>query len=167
MHASVEDVGERQRKQVRLRSAEVPIERHPGRLRGCVRRGERNAEDGIGSQPRLVGGAVELDQGGVDRRLVGDVCADELWRDLVENVPDRLLHPLATVASGVSVPELQRLVLTGRRAGGHDCRAASGLGVGGDGDGRVAAGVENLEGAQSGELNHPRGKSSRGRMLKP
>ena len=114
MDAAVEDVRERQRQEVRLRAAEVSIERDTHRAGGRVRRRERYAEDRVGAEPRLVGRAVELDEGCVEGGLVGDVGADDLRRDLVEDVEDRLLHALAAVARGIAVAQLQRLVLAGR-----------------------------------------------------
>ena len=114
--AAVEDVRERQRQQVRLCAAQVAVQRNLHRVGGRMRRGERDAEDRVGAEARLVGGAIELDQGRVERGLVGDVGAHDLRGDLVEDVVDRLLHALAAVPRRIAVPQLQRLVLAGRRS---------------------------------------------------
>ena len=58
VRAAVEDVGEGQGQQVRLRAAQVAVERHAGGLGGRVRHGERDAQQGVGAEPRLVWSSV-------------------------------------------------------------------------------------------------------------
>jgi hypothetical protein len=85
--------------------------------------GRRNAQDGVGAELGLVGGAVQVNHGLVDAALVGGVEAGQCRCDLVDDSVNRLLDTLAEVASLVSVAELNGLVFTGGGTGGN-CRAA-------------------------------------------
>ena len=67
---------------------------------------------------RLVVGAVEVEHQLVDAALVERVEALERVGDLVVDETDGLADALAAVAVA-AVTELDRLVLPGRRAGGH------------------------------------------------
>jgi hypothetical protein len=59
-------------------------------LGGRLRRRERDAEDGIRPEPRLVARPVELDQRSVERTLVVRIEAADGLRDLALDVPDGL-----------------------------------------------------------------------------
>jgi hypothetical protein len=54
-------------------AAEIPEERDAGFVRRGLRGGERDAENGVGTEPALVRRAVELDQPPVDSFLVRGV----------------------------------------------------------------------------------------------
>ena len=73
----------------------------------------------------------------------------------VAHVLDRLEHALAEVARRVAVAQLERLVLAGRRARGHD-RAAERAAVEADldFDGRVATGIQDFAGVEPDDLGH-------------
>ena len=68
MRAAVEDVHHRHRQDVRALAAEVAPQRQPLLGGRGVRGGQRDAEDRVGAEPRLVRRAVELDQRAVERR---------------------------------------------------------------------------------------------------
>ena len=128
-------------------AAEVPVERLPGRVRRCLRTGERNAEDGVGAEIRLVGGAVEFDHAAVDLRLLAGIHAEHRGADAVLDVEHGLLDALAVETLRVAVTQFQRLARTGRGTGGHR-RAADGAVVEDDIalDGRVATRIDDLAG---------------------
>ena len=77
-------------------------------------RRQRHAQDRVGAQLALVGRAVQLQQPAVDARLVGDVLAQQVGRDEVDDVLDRGQDALAAVAALVAVAQLDRLVGAGR-----------------------------------------------------
>ena len=113
-------------------------------LGGGLGGGERAAENGVRTEPALRRGAVEVDHRGVQLALVLGEKACEETRELAVHVLDGARHALAE--PGVAaVAELDRLVFSGRRAGGYG-RAAerAGLEPDVDLDRRVAPGVENL-----------------------
>ena len=150
MGAAVEDVHHRHREDVRVvaRGAvelgDVGVERHARVGRGGAGDRERDAEDRVGAEPRLVRRPVELAQRLVDRRLVGGARAGERLRDRVVDVADRRRHALAAPALA-AVAKLGRLELAGRCAGrdrGAAERAAVEPDV--DLDRRVAPRVEDL-----------------------
>src|SRR5690606_1121082 len=108
------------------------------------RHGEGHAEDGVGAEPPLVVGAVELDELLVDRPLLRAVEPDERVANLAVHVVDGTGHALATEAL-VAVAQLDRLVLAGR---GPRRDHGAALGARHEMDlhlhRRVAAGVEDL-----------------------
>ena len=91
--AAVEDVHHRHRQQVRGRAAEVAEQGQPGALGRGACGGERDPEDGVGAERRLVGGAVELDQLLVEQALLAGLEADDLVGD-----------PSSTAATAFSTP---------------------------------------------------------------
>ena len=101
-------------------------------------------EDGVGAEPGLVVGAVEVDQDAVDVALVERVEPDERVVDLAVDVADRVEHALAAEAVA-AVAQLDRLELPRRRAGRDDGAAARpAVEDDLDLDRRVAARVEDL-----------------------
>ena len=149
VRAAVEDVHHRHGQQVGVGPADVAVERQPGRLGRGLGDGERGAEDGVGAEVGLVGGAVELDHGLVDLALVVGAETLDGRADLLDHRVDGLLHALAEVAVA-AVAQLDGLELPGRRAARHG-RTAEGTVVEQhlDLDGGVAARVEDLAGADS------------------
>jgi hypothetical protein len=140
--AAVDDVHHRRRQDARRGPADIAIELQVGGFGRRLGDRQRNAEDRVGAEPRLVGRAVEGDHRLVDLDLLLGLEA----ADGVENVAgdrfDRLLDALAAVAALVAVAQLDRLVGAGRgarRHGGAAHRAVFEHDV--DLDGRVAAAV--------------------------
>src|SRR5690606_6735861 len=122
---------------------------------GGLRDGERDAEDRVRAELALVGGAVEVDEGGVDEALVLGLEADELRGDVVDHGVDRALDSLAQVAGLVAVTALDGLERTGRRArrhGGAGERPVVQDDL--DLDGRVSAGVEDLARSNGFDAGH-------------
>ena len=98
MGSAVEDVHQREREHVCVRATDVAIE---GQLTlGCrgLRDGQRDPEDRVGAEPRLGVGAVELDQRRVEAALIERLDTDDRFGDLVVDVGDRVLDPLASEA---------------------------------------------------------------------
>ena len=154
VHATVDDVHHRHREHVGVGAPDVAVQRHLQLVGGGLGDGEAGAEDGVGAEPRLVVGAVELDQRGVDRALRQGVEAADLLGDLAVDVGDGVGHGLAAEAIA-AVAELDRLVLAGRRAarhGGPPGRPAGEHDV--DLDGRVPARVEDLAALHVHDLTH-------------
>ncbi|CAB4733571.1 unannotated protein [freshwater metagenome] len=145
--AAVEDVHHRHRQHVRVGTADVAVERQTGRVGSGASHGERDTQDGVGAEGRLVGRAVEVEHRLVDQPLVVGVETLDRGADLVDDRVHGLLDALAGVPIA-AVAQLHRLERTGRRArrhGGASERAVveEDLHL----DGGVAAGVEDLAGA--------------------
>ena len=119
VRAAVDDVQHRHRQDVRLRAADPAVERHACGRGGRLRSGERRAEDRVRAEARLVLGAVERDERGVDRALIGGVEPDQSRRDLRAHVVDRLPYALAEPRAGIAVAKLDRLELAGRGTRRH------------------------------------------------
>ena len=117
--------------------------------------GHGDAEGGVGSQTALAVRTVELDHLAVDARLIADVGSDQGVADLALNIGDGFQYPLAQVTGLVAVPQLECLAGAGGSTRG-DGRATDGA-VRGDHislDGRVAAGIHDLTGADVDDLRH-------------
>ena len=78
--------------------------------RGGVCHRQRDAEQGVGPQPRLVGRAVEGDHRGVDRGLVVDLHAQHDRGDLARDMADGPPDPPAAMTRALRIAELDRLV---------------------------------------------------------
>ena len=135
-------------------AADVAEQRQAGRLGGGLRRGERDAEDRVGAELGLVGGAVEVEHRLVDEALVVGVEADDRAGDRVDDAGDGLLHALAEVALA-AVAQLDGLEGAGGGAAGHG-RATERAVLEEDLhlDGGVAARVEDLAGADCSDDRH-------------
>ncbi len=145
MHPAIDDIHHRHRQHVRGRSADVAVERQPARLGRGLGARHRHAEDGVGSEPALVLGSVELDEGRVDPALILGIHAGKRIEDLAIDGVDRLGDALALVARLVAVAQLDRLVRSRRGARGHRGAAHSPvLEHDVDLDGRVAPAIEDL-----------------------
>ena len=86
--AAVDDVHHRHRQDVGVGAADVAVQRQLQLVGGGLGDGEADAEDGVGAEPGLVVGAVELDQRGVDEPLVEGVDAAQLVGDLAVDEAD-------------------------------------------------------------------------------
>ena len=155
MRAAVEDVHQRHGQDVRVRAAQVLVQRQVGGRGGSVGNREGDAEDGVGAELALVGGAVKVDHGLVDAALVGRVETGQGRGDLVDDGVDGLLDALAEVAALVAVAQFNGLVFAGGGAGGNCC--AADLAVG-EQDfnfyGRVATGIEDFAGVDGIDKRH-------------
>ena len=148
--AAVEDVHHRHRQHVRRLAAEVAPQRLALLGRRGVRGGQRDAEDRVGAQARLVRRAVELDQRAVEA-LPGRRRRARARRSAISPLTLATALRDALAAQAVAaVAQLGGLELAGRGARGHR-RAAGGAGAQRelDLDGRVAAAVEDLAGVDA------------------
>ena len=128
-------------------AAEVLIQRQLAGVRGCLARGQRDAQDGVGAQLAFVLRAIEADHHLVEFPLADGIEADDLGADLGVHVLDGLEHALAQVAALVAVAQLNGLVFTrggSRGHGGSAPGAARKLHL--HLDGGVAARVQDLPG---------------------
>ena len=94
---------------MRAGAAEVAVQRQAGLLGRRLGHRQRHGQHGIGAEPRLVLGAVQIDQGLVDERLLDRVQPDDRFADLGIDVLDRVQHALAEVALRVAVAQFDRL----------------------------------------------------------
>ncbi len=145
VRTAVDDVHHRHGQRLGIRAADVTVEGHAEVVGRSACHGQRNAQNGVGTEVRLGFGAVELDHRRVDAHLIGHVHADDCGSDHLVHVLHGLLHALAQVTALVAVAEFERLVLTGRCAARHggaaECaRHGAHLHL----DGRVTARIEDL-----------------------
>jgi hypothetical protein len=100
----------------------------------------------------LFGVAVQVDEGAVELLDGLEGLADDGFRDRAGDIADRLEHPHAGVAGRIAVSQFDGLAGAGGGAGG-DLGLGTGAVVQGelDLDGRAAARIENLEGAECGD----------------
>ena len=154
VRAAVEDVHHRDRQQVGVGAADVTVERQAGRVGRGAGDGQRDAEDRVGAEVRLVGRAVEVDHRLVDEALVVGVEALERRADLLDDTGHGLLHALAAVRL-LAVAQLDRLERSGRGTA-RDRRAGERTVVQRhlDLDRGVAPRVEDLAGADSFDDRH-------------
>jgi hypothetical protein len=145
--AAVDQVDERHRQDMSV-AVQVPIERLAGGCGAGPGDGERDAEDRVGAEPALVGGAIELDQRRIERPLRGDVEAGERVGDLAVDGIDGAADAEAAEALA-AVAALVGLVGAGRAPGGDVGATAGAVGeVDVHLHGRQAAAVEDLAGPQ-------------------
>ena len=95
MDAAVEDVHHRHRQNPRLRAADIAEQRQAADIRRGFGDRQRNAENGIGAESRLVGRAVERDHRLVDRHLILGVEPGQSIENVAIDGFDRLQHALA------------------------------------------------------------------------
>ena len=115
---TVEDVHHRHREHVGVGAADVAVERQAGGVGRGASDGQRDAEDRVGAEVRLVGRAVEVDHRLVDEALVVGLHAFERRADLGQDTVDGAEDALAEVAVA-AVAQLDRLERSGGGATGH------------------------------------------------
>ena len=143
--AAVEDVHERHGERAGERATEVAVERHTELVGGSVRRGHREAEDGVGAELVLVVGAVEVTEDLVELHLVCSGEADDGGGENLFDVADGLENALAEEALLVAIAELDGLALARGGARGDGCATGRARQKGDiDLNGGVATGVENF-----------------------
>jgi hypothetical protein len=116
VRAAVDDVHHRHRQRHRRGAAEVAVERQASLFGGGASACHRYRQQGIGTEARLVVGAVEIDHGLVDEGLVLDVEADDGFADFCVDVLDCLQHALAQITRLVAVAQFDCLAAAGRCA---------------------------------------------------
>src|SRR6266516_825005 len=143
VEAAAEDVHHRKRKYVT--AAQMPPERNPIRVRCRMRRGDRHSQDRVRTEPGFVGRAVELDQHRIEPPLVERRPSDEGRTDRSPHLRNGCEDAVAIEPACIVIPQLPRLVPTGRstrrHAGPAECAVCQ-LEI--DLDGRTAARIEHL-----------------------
>ena len=145
MFAAVDDVHHRHRQLMGMDAAHIGIQGQRGFFGGGLGRGQADAENGIGAEPRFILGAVQFDHGGVDFQLVFGVKSGKRLVNLAIDRVTSLEHALAVIAALIAVAQFDGLMDAGgsaRRHGGAARRA--GLQHDFDFDGGVAPGIQNL-----------------------
>ena len=140
---------------MRVRTAEVPVQRKVHTRGSRFGHRERDGEDRVRPQLRLPGGPVEVDQDRVERSLVERVEALHRGRDRGEDVVDGDLHAPAAEARRIAVADLDSLVGSGGGAGWHrgaPQRAVVETHVGFDGG--IPTRIEDLAGADGEDCRH-------------
>ncbi len=142
---------------VGVRAAQVAVERLAAGIRRRLRDREGDAEDRVRTQSALVRGPVEVDECAIDAALRECIEPAQRLGDRTVHVRDGVQHALAARARGVTVAQLDRLVLTGGGPGG-DARAAERAVVQRDVDlhGGVATRIEDLAGVDVLDQRHGR-----------
>lgn len=109
-------------------------------------RGQRDAQNGVGTQPRLVGCAVEFYHAAVYGYLVKETFPFECVGNLSVDVGDSLFYTFSTVATFVAVAQFRGpSLLPDRCPGGTDARPITPFSpYTSTSTGGVAAGVENF-----------------------
>jgi hypothetical protein len=165
--AAIDDVHHRHRQDVGVGAADIAIKRQFARLRGGLGNRQRDAEDGIGAEARLVGRAVEFDQGAIDANLIQGIEALHFGEDLGVDEIDRLGDALAEERL-TAVAELNCLMRTRRSARGHHGAAeAAVIEHHVHFDRGVAAAVEDLTAGDVDDGRHVRDPLSCNRLLRP
>ena len=101
--AAVQDVDHRHRHEPAADAPEIGVEREPRVVRRRPRDGERDREDRVGTERRLVRRAVELEQRLVHGRLLGGLHPLDLGGDRLLDVPHGPVHASSLVALTITV----------------------------------------------------------------
>ena len=104
---------------MRLDAADIAIERQAGDVGRRLGDGERDAQNGVGAEPRLVRRAVERDHRCVDLDLILRVKPAQGVENIAIDAFDRLEHALAEKARLVAVAQFDRFMRAGRGARRH------------------------------------------------
>ena len=159
----VDDVHHGDRERQGPVAAQMAIERHAA-LRGRgAGRGHRHAEDGVGSESSLAGRAVQPAHELIELGLGADLLPDERALDLAIHMRDGFLHPLAAIALGIPIAELDGLTLACGRPRGHrgdtdGPRLRHDLHL----DGGIAARVQDLAAVDGLDARHARAPDCEG-----
>ena len=153
--AAVQNVHHRHRQRARIGTADIAEQRHAQIVRRRLGDREGDAEDGVGTQARLVRRAVQIDHDIVDLHLLGRVHPADGVENLALDIAHGLQHALAAVAGLIAVAQLHSLIRAGRRTG-RDRGAPHRAGIQHDLDlyGRVASAIENFAGDDVGDGGH-------------
>ena len=143
--AAIEDVHHGHGQHLGVDAANVVVEGAAQALSSGLGAGQGGAQDGVGAQVGLVGGAVQLDHGLIDGGLIQHVHAHQALGDLGVHVLHSVEDALAQVAALVAVPQLAGLIDAGGSAGGHSSAAHGAVfQIDLHLNGGIAAGVQDL-----------------------
>jgi hypothetical protein len=144
MGATIDDVHHRHRQQPGVGTADIAVERQAARLGSGAGCRERDAENGVGAELALVGGAIERDHGLVERDLALCIHAANVVAQRAVDRGHGLLDALAHVTA-TTIAQFNGLMGSGRGTRWHH-RAAHGsiFEMHVDFHGGVAAAVEDF-----------------------
>ena len=117
--AAREHVGRGQRNGADLARIQVAVLRHVQNGAARPHGGQGNAVRHVAAQFRFIRRAVQFDQGFVQPSLVQHVQSTDLRQNDVLRHLHRFIHAVAVVPGRVAVAQDERLVLSGRDAGGR------------------------------------------------
>ena len=152
---SIDHIHQGDRQDMRVGSAEIPVQGEPQARRGGAGCGQRHAQQGVRPEPRLGVRPVQIRKEPVQPPLVKGVAALHRRSDLRHDVLDRGQHALPPVAPVVAVADLDRLVGARGRAGGHGGpppRFVVQTDL--DLDRGIPAGIEDLACVDGGDVRH-------------
>lgn len=109
VRTAIDDVHHRHRQQPGVDAADVAVQGETVGGSGRLGGGQRDAEQGIGAEPRLGLRTVEFDHRAVHGRLALGVQPDHRVRDALVDGVDGAANSLAVEAGWVSVAEFDRL----------------------------------------------------------
>ena len=116
VRAAVDDIHHRRRQHSRHGAADVTVERQARSFRRGLGDGKRDAENGVGAEPRLVVGAVERDHRLVDLQLIFGLEAGNGVENVAIDRLDGFEDALSAEPSLVAVAQFDRLARAGRSA---------------------------------------------------
>ncbi len=112
---------------------------------------QRDAQDCIRPEPRLVWRAVEFDHDAIDFELIRGAAANQFRRDLRVDILGRAADSLAAITLRVAVAEFDSLMFAGAGARRHDRPSHRSVGaVHLDLDRWRAAAIEDFAGMNAG-----------------
>ncbi len=127
VRAAVEDVHHRNRQHVGIHAANIAVQRQAEGIGSGLGDSQAGAQDRVCAQLGFVGGAVQLDHGGIDGLLLESVPAEQGIGDLGVDVFNSLQHAFAQVAAFVAIAHFKRFVHAGGCAGGNGCPAPAAI----------------------------------------
>ena len=144
MSATVNNVHHRHWQDVGVRATNVAEQFQASRISSCLGHRNGGTENGVGAQPCLVRGSIQIDHGLVNEALVVGFDAAQCVSDLFVDVLNGLQHALTQVAV-TAVAQFVGLMHTSRRTGGDACcTVGTVIKEYFTLDSGVAAGVQNL-----------------------
>ena len=143
MSAAVHNVHHRNGQRKAVDAAEITIQRKSAFFSSCACYRQGNSQNGVGAEAGLIRGAVELDHGAVNFRLLAGVVTDNFIADFVVDVGNGLKNTFAVIAGSIAVTKLNGFAAAcGSTA--RDCCASDHAGSKNDlgFNGRIAAGIQ-------------------------
>ena len=110
MGAPIDDVHHRNRKYPRRSSPHITIQRHAAGFRRRLGNCQRDTQNGIGPEPRLVGRAVKGNHYTVNGNLILRIHVDQVVKNFAVNGSYRVQYALAAITFLVAIAKLNRLM---------------------------------------------------------
>jgi hypothetical protein len=116
MGATIDDVHHGHGHLHAAHAAKVAVQGQASLFGGGTGHGHRHGQHGIGAQAAFVVGAVQVNQGFVEKSLLTGVQAQHRFGDVGVDVFNRFEHAFAKVALGVAVAQLNGFAAAGGSA---------------------------------------------------